>query len=255
LGHDFNTAFLKDVAHRPWKMPGSPWVMTQTWRDLLFAHWRVDPELLRAKLPSQFSLDLFDGGAWIGVVPFRMTNVGPRGLSSLPGISEFPELNVRTYVRVGGKPGVYFFSLDAGNAMAVRAARTFLNLPYYNAAMSVTPLAGAGIAYKSRRAGDGAAEFEGTYMPSGDAFVPVGGSLEYFLTERYCLYNLGRGGVPYRLDIHHPPWSLHPAQAQLMRNTMTEASGIVLPDQLPLLHFVNRQDAVAWAPARLTSAG
>jgi uncharacterized protein len=173
---------------------------------------------------------------------------------SLPWISEFPELNVRTYVRVGGKPDVYFFSLDAGNAVAVRAARTFLNLPYYNAAMSVTPRAGGGVAYKSRRAGDGAAEFEGTYMPSGDAFVPADGSLEYFLTELYCLYNLDRGGVPYRLDIHHPPWSLQPAHAQLMRNTMTDGCGIVLPDQLPLLHFVSRQDAVAWAPARLRTA-
>jgi uncharacterized protein len=162
-----------------------------------------------------------------------MTNVGPRGLPSLPGISEFPELNVRTYVRVGGKAGVYFFSLDAGNRVAVQAARTLLNLPYHKAAMSVTPTAGGGFAYDSRRSGDGGAQFTGTYEPSGAPFVPVAGSLEYFLTERYCLYNLDRRGVPYRLDIHHPVWSLQPAKAQLMRNTMTDASGIALPDQLP----------------------
>jgi uncharacterized protein YqjF (DUF2071 family) len=125
VDHDFNTSILKDVAHRPWKMPESPWVMTQTWRDLLFAHWPVDSRLLRSKIPAAFPLDLFDGVAWVGVVPFRMTNVAPRGVPSLPGISEFPELNVRTYVRVGDKPGVYFFSLDAANSLAVRAARRF----------------------------------------------------------------------------------------------------------------------------------
>jgi uncharacterized protein YqjF (DUF2071 family) len=249
LGRDFDTSFLKDAGHRPWKMPESPWLMTQTWRDLLFAHWRIDPQLLRAKVPSQFPLDLFDGDAWIGVVPFRMTNVGPRGLRSLPGVSEFPELNVRTYVRVGDKPGVYFFSLDAGNWLAVQAARTVLNLPYYRAAMRVRPVAGA-FAYESRRLG-GAAEFAATYEPDGDVFVPTAGSLESFLTERYCLYNLDRRGVPYRLDIHHPRWSLQPAKAHLTRNTMTDVAGIALPDQLPLLLFASRQDAVAWAPRPL----
>jgi len=232
-------------------MPESPWLMTQTWRDLLFAHWRIDPQLLRAKIPSEFALDLFGGDAWIGVVPFRMSNVGPRGMPSLPGISEFPELNVRTYVRVGDKQGVYFFSLDAGNWLAVRAARTLLNLPYHRAAIRVTPSAAGAFAYESRRLGDSVAEFAATYEPDGDVFVPAFGSLEYFLTERYCLYNLDRRGVPYRLDIHHPRWSLQPAKARLTRNTMTHVTGIVLPDQLPMLHFVRRQDAVAWAPRPL----
>src|SRR5215831_7389686 len=226
-------------------MPESPWLMTQTWCDLLFAHWRIDPQLLRAKVPSQFPLDLFGGDAWIGVVPFRMSNVGPRGLPSLPGMSEFPELNVRTYVRVGDKPGVYFFSLDAGNWLAVRAARTLLNLPYHRAAMRVTPNARA-FTYQSHRLGDAVAEFRGTYEPDGEAFMPAAGSLEYFLTERYCLYNLDRHGVPYRLDIHHSRWSLQPAKAHLTRNTMIAVTGIALPDQLPLMHFATRQDAVAW---------
>lgn len=231
-------------------MPESPWVMTQTWRDLLFAHWRVDPQTLRAKIPSEFQLDLFDGEAWIGVVPFRMTNVGPRWLPALPGISEFPELNVRTYVRVGDKPGVYFFSLDAGNSVAVWAARTFLNLPYQKAAMSVTAAAGE-FAYESRRSDASAAEFIATYGPIGEPFEPAAGSLEYFLTERYCLYNLNHRGMPYRLDIHHPAWSLQRAKAQLKRNTMATVCGIVLPDQLPVLHFVRRQDMVGWLPTKL----
>lgn len=249
MDHDFNTSILKDVAHRPWKMPESPWVMTQTWRDLLFAHWPVDSRLLQSKIPAAFPLDLFDGVAWVGVVPFRMTNVAPRGVPSLPGISEFPELNVRTYVRVGDKPGVYFFSLDAANSLAVRAARTLLNLPYYSAAMSVRPTADA-FAYQSRRT-DGGAEFAGTYGPTGEASSPSEGSLEYFLTERYCLYNLDHRGRPYRLDIHHPMWSLQPAQAEFTRNTMAQASGLALPDRAPLLHFAARQDMVAWARTRL----
>jgi uncharacterized protein len=249
VDHDFDTSILKEVAHRPWKMPESPWVMTQTWRDLLFAHWRVNPQQLQSKVPATFPLDVFDGDAWIGVVPFRMTNVAPRGVPSLPGIAEFPELNVRTYVRVADKPGVYFFSLDAGNSLAVRAARTLLNLPYFKAAMTIAPVADA-FAYQSRRDEDGA-EFVATYGPIAERFAPVEGSLEYFLTERYCLYNVDHRGLPYRLDIHHPVWSLQPARADIVRNTMAEASGLRLPDQAPLLHFAQRQDMVGWAPVKL----
>ena len=139
--HDFNRGILEQVAHRPWPMPKSPWVMTQTWHDLLFAHWPVDAGSVREKVPTQFDLDLFDGSAWLAVVPFHMTNVAPRGVPSLPWVSEFPELNVRTYVHVGDRPGIYFFSLDAGGALAVQAARTLLNLPYYAATMSVRPRA------------------------------------------------------------------------------------------------------------------
>jgi hypothetical protein len=101
----FDHAILEVTGHRPWPMPGSAWVMTQTWHDLLFAHWPVDGTSLRAKIPSGFQLDLFDGQAWLGIVPFRMTNVAPRFVPALPWISAFPELNVRTYVRAGGKPG------------------------------------------------------------------------------------------------------------------------------------------------------
>jgi uncharacterized protein len=251
MSHDFNAAILEDVVHRPWPMPDRPWVMTQTWRDLLFAHWPVDPEHLQAKVPPAFALDLFDGVAWIGVVPFRMTNVGPRGIPSLPGVSEFPELNVRTYVSAEGRPGVYFFSLDAGSALAVHAARKLLNLPYYLASMKVTPH-GDGIDYQTRRDGANAtAEFSARYGPTGPAFAAARESLEYFLTERYCLYHIDRRGGPYRLEIHHPRWDLQLADAEFDRNTMAEASGIALPGRPPLLHYVKRQDTVAWMPTSL----
>ncbi len=247
MDRDFNSAIVDEVDHRPWRMPASPWMMTQTWHDLLFAHWPVDAEQLHAMVPSEFPIDRFDGQGWIGIVPFHMTNVAPRGVPALPWLSEFPELNVRTYVRVGDRPGIYFFSLDAGSTAAVLAARTLLNLPYYSASMEVTP-AGETVVYRSQRDASETADFIGTYGPIGPAFIASPGSLEYFLTERYCLYNLDHRGQPYRLEIHHPPWPLQPAHLQLARNTMADASDLSLPQRPPLLHFAKRQDMVAWAP-------
>ena len=147
---DFNHAILNETAHRPWPMPAAPWIMTQTWHDLLFAHWAVDVEALRARVPLALDLDLWDERAWLGIVPFRMTNVAPRGIPAVPGLSAFPELNVRTYVRVGDKPGVFFFSLDAATATAVYGARLLFGLPYYTAAMDVREQDG-NIHYRSRR--------------------------------------------------------------------------------------------------------
>jgi len=232
-------------------MPERPWVMSQTWHDLLFAHWPVEPRALRPRVPQPFDLDLFDGRAWIGIVPFYMTNVAPRRVRPLPWVSEFPELNVRTYVRVGDRPGVYFWSLDAGSTLAVHAARTLFNLPYHSASMEVTPRS-EGIDYDSRRDGsDRSAEFKALYGPTGLPFVAPAGSLEHFLTERYCLYHVDHHGRPYRLEIHHPPWSLQPARADLIRNTMATVNGLTLPDERPLLHFAKRQDMVAWGPQRI----
>jgi hypothetical protein len=211
----------------------------------------MDPRALRSKVPSAFELDVIDGDAWIGVVPFSMTNVTGRGLPTLPRVSEFPELNVRTYVRVDDRPGVYFFSLDAGSLLAVHAARSLLNLPYHHAAMHVSSNRDV-VSYDSRRYGNAStAELSAKYSASGSVSAPVEDSLEYFLTERYCLYNVDRKGRPYRLEIHHPPWALQPAEAELACNTMVDAAGLTLPDRPPLLHFVGRQDTVAWPPTVL----
>jgi uncharacterized protein YqjF (DUF2071 family) len=231
-------------------MPARPWVMTQTWHDLLFAHWPLDPASLRAKVPTPFELEIFDGMGWLGIVPFRMTNVAPRGVPALPWISEFPELNVRTYVRVADRPGIYFFSLDAGRVLAVKAARLLFNLPYYSARMTVAAVAD-GIEYRSTRQSPASAEFTAAYAPAGPPVTPRAGTLEYFLTERYCLYHHDRAGVPYRLEIHHPPWSLQPATAQLSTNTMAAVNGFRVAGPPALLHFARRQDAIAWMPSPL----
>jgi uncharacterized protein YqjF (DUF2071 family) len=222
VNHQFDRSIVAKIRHRPWPMSKAPWLMTQSWHNLLFAHWRVDVSQLRKIVPAVFELDLFDHEAWLGVVPFYMTNVALRGTPSLPWLSSFPELNVRTYVRVADRPGVFFFSLDAGRRLAVAAARTLLNLPYYFAAMSVESRPDR-VTYQSLRRAPVPAMFRAEYGPVGAPFTAAEGTLEYFLTERYCLYHQTRRGVPYRLEIHHPAWSLQVARADIEKNTMAAA--------------------------------
>jgi uncharacterized protein len=218
-------------------------MITQTWHDLLFAHWPIDPDRLRRVVPPMLPLDLFDGQAWVGVVPFSMTNVSPRGIV-VPWLSAFAELNVRTYVTLRGKPGVYFFSLDAASTLAVIGARAMFDLPYYRATMTVH--AGPhGVSYRSARRGGGA-EFAASYGPIGPVMEAQVGTLEYFLTERYCLYTVSRAGEPRRLDIHHRPWPLQPADAQIAVNTMAQAAKVTLTGGPPLMHFAKRMDVLTW---------
>jgi uncharacterized protein len=248
----FDHSIVETTAHRPWAMPRAPWLMTQSWHDLLFAHWPVDVSEVRRVVPEGLTLDLFDDQAWLGIVPFRMTNVGLRATPAIPWISAFPELNVRTYVRVADRPGVYFFSLDAARWLAVAAARAFLNLPYYSADMTLARR-GEGLEYESVRRPGRSAQFQAAYQPLGAPFTASAGSIEYFLTERYCLYHHDRRGRPYRLDIHHRPWSLQAARATITINTMAAVNHLTLNGDPALLHFARRQDVVAWAPTQLSA--
>jgi hypothetical protein len=224
--------------------------MAQSWHDLLFAHWPVAPNDLRPTLPPGLRLDTYDGWAWVGVVPFRLTGLRLRGLPSLPGLSAFPELNVRTYVTApsGAKPGVYFYSLDAANPLAVAAARC-LGLRYFAARMAARR-AGGWIDYRSERAHPGAApaDFAAWYRPVGAAYHAAHGSLDEWLVERYCLYAVTPGGTIRRLEIHHRPWPLQPAEAELRFDNLTRQHGIPLPPPPPVLHFARRQDMIAWPP-------
>ena len=227
-------------------MPDAPWIMTQTWNDLLFAHWPVDRRMLQERLPAGLPVDVFDGQAWLGIVPFHITNLAPRGVPSIPFVSAFAELNVRTYVTLEGKPGVYFFSLDAASALAVAGARTLFHLPYFTASMTVN-VSGDTVQYSSSRDTTVAsARFEGSYRPIGAVEPPVPGTLEHFLTERYCLYTIDGSRRVRRLQIHHPPWPLQRADAEIRVNTMADAAGVRLPTTKPLLHFSKRQDMVGW---------
>ena len=243
---------LDRTSHRPWPRPAEPWIMAQSWHDLLFAHWRIDAALLRPHIPAALQIDAFAGQAWIAVVPFRMSGVRLRWMPALPWLAAFPELNVRTYVCADGKPGVWFFSLDARNPMAVAIARAWFHLPYFRARMKCEKRDGR-IHYSSERTPPGAPAgiLKGRYRPAGEIFAPQPGTLEHFLTERYCLYAAGSHGQLYRGEIHHPPWQLQAAEADFTENSMVEAAGFALPSHPPLLHFARRQDMVAWAPRRI----
>jgi uncharacterized protein YqjF (DUF2071 family) len=249
--NDFDYSLLETTAHRPWPLPGSPWIMTQTWHDLLFAHWPVPIARLRPLVPPPLPVDTYEGQAWLGIIPFGMTNVAPRGVPALPVLSAFEELNVRTYVTLDGKPGIFFFSLDASNPLAVRAARWFFHLPYHSASM-MRETRDVWIRFRSRRTGSGpTAELDCQYRPTGPPEAPRSGTLEHFLTERYCLYTLDRRGRPCRLEIHHNPWPLQSADAAFDVNSMAEANGLALPLTPPLLHYAKRQDMIAWALTRI----
>ncbi len=230
-----------------WPVPRTNWSMAMTWHDLLFMHWPVDAERLRAVVPAGMDLDLFDGQAWLGVVPFHMTGIRHRMLPKIPFLSAFPELNVRTYVTVNGRPGVYFFSLDAAHALAVAVARATFHLRYFRARISARDDGGA-MHYKSVRIHRGAppATFEARYRPTGQARLSSPGTLDHFLTERYCLYSADATGGVHCGQIAHLPWQLQPAEAEILDNTMTAQLRIPLPADAPLLHFAKRMDVVAW---------
>jgi hypothetical protein len=243
---------LSETAHRPFPVADGSWVMAQSWNDLLFMHWPVDPEMLRPKIPQQLTLETFDGSAWVGVVPFYMSHVRPRYLFSVPWLSFFAELNVRTYVTDGKKPGVWFFSLDAARRIGVELARMVFHLPYFHAKMAVER-EGEAVRYRSKRTDGrgGPGEYRATYQPTGEVYMSTPGTLDYFLTERYALYSQSRSGTLYRAEIHHMPWPLQPAEADVQVNTVCDMHGITLPDQQPLLHFARRQDMLGWMVEKL----
>jgi uncharacterized protein YqjF (DUF2071 family) len=221
--------------------------MRQTWDRLLFAHWPVAYSALRPLVPAALELDRYGGEAWMGVVPFLMRGVRPRALPAVPWLSAFPELNARTYVTAGGKSGVYFFSLDAGNRIAVAVARRWFHLPYFHARFAITQ-DGETMRYRSTRVHSGAppADLDVTYRPTGPIYASSPGSLDAFLTERYCLYTTDRRGRLLRGEIHHQQWPLQPAEGALGRNTMALAASLTPPDMPALLHYAQHQETLVW---------
>lgn len=239
---------LRMTEHRPWPLPSAPWIMFQRWEELLFIHRRVPATALRALVPLQLEIDQFDGTAWIGQTPFCLTNLHARWLPPLPFASRFLEMNLRTYVRFGGKAGIFFFSLDAASRLAVAAARLTYRLPYRYARMQLKRADGW-IHYRSERVDRENAEFIGRYRGVGATWSPALGTLEHFLTERYALYAMLGSRTVLRGDIHHPPWEIQRAEAQIETNTVPAGHGLPLTDQEPpLLHFAAPQDTLIWPP-------
>jgi len=231
-------AVADDSTGRPWPLPDEAWTSAQTWRELAFLHWRVDADAVRPLVPAELELQTFDGAVYLGIVPFILSDLRFRGLLPVPGISTFPELNVRTYVALDGRPGVWFFSLDAASQLMVEGAKRFYKLPYERAQMRCERI-DAFVHYESARAG---AAFSGRYRGDGDVFQAEPGSLEEFLVERYCLYTAD-GGRLYRAEVHHAPWTLQRGEAVVDLNTM---SPVPLPDEAPHVLFAPRQDVVVW---------
>jgi uncharacterized protein YqjF (DUF2071 family) len=233
-------AVVEETAHRPWPLPDEPWVLAQTWNDLLFCHWPLPVEEVRDQVPGELEVETFDGSAWLGVTPFLLTDLRFRNLPPLPLLSHFLEVNVRTYVRAEDKPGIWFFNLDASSRLAVEGARLTYHLPYFWARMT-REVGEREIRFRSERE---RAALDLSYAPaSAEASPPQDGTLEAFLTERYCLYAHHEGRL-YRADIHHPQWRLRGAEAELRRNTMPPPPVRVEGD--PLLHLGERQDALVW---------
>jgi uncharacterized protein len=245
-------SILFATAHRPWPAPMAPWIMTQRWNDMLFLHYSLPPETVRAVVPEVLTLDTYEHRAWVTVAPFWINHLRPPGVPSVPWFSRFGEVNVRTYVTYGGKPGVYFFSLDASNLSAVWGARVFYRLPYWQASIKVRDKGSAKIEYTAKREhGPKPAELKCTYGPAEkQMFHARPGSLDYFLTERYCLYAVSRKRL-YRGEIHHLPWPLQKAQFELRENTMAQPAGLKFPPQPDLAYFARELKVLFWAPERL----
>ena len=203
---------------------------------------------MRPLILPQLALDTFNGQCWVGIVPFWMSGVRFRGAPAIRGLSLFPELNVRTYVACNGKPGVYFFSLDAGSRLAVRTARLLYHLPYFFANMKAEAN-GDDITYHCVRR-QATAAFHGCYTPISPIEFRQPGTLEHWLTERYCLYTVHKT-IVYRGEVHHARWPLQDASAHIEVNTMANAAGIILPETPPLLHFAQRLDVLIWPLQRV----
>lgn len=219
------------LRQRPAKFP----IMYQTWDQLLFMNWPITPQALRPFIPSRLTIDTFDSMAWITITPFTMRNVRLPFTPSMPFLSHFHELNVRTYVHLDGIPGICFFSLDASRRLAVHGARSRFYLPYFTASMNLRKQQDT-IHYTSERIEKGApcARFEALWTKEADLPEPSPDSLAFFLVERYCLYTRYQEKL-YRSRIFHAPWPLRSARVQSYFSSMISAFGLPEPEEKPFL--------------------
>lgn len=234
-----------DDSHRLWTLPKWPWMIKQSWTDILFAHYPIKLEVLHKLVPEVLPLDSFNGMGWISVVPFYMSCIRLRGMPVVPGTAHFPGLNIRTYVTLNGKPGVYFFSLDAANPLAVKLAKTFYHLPYLYANMMMKQN-GSIIDFESTRRRDHGVKLVCKYRPVSDPYYAKKGSFDEWMSERYCFYTLNNKGLPFRCDILHEPWKLQNAEAEFSYNTILSEQGIQVESDQPIIHFSKKLEVRAW---------
>ncbi|MCA1964934.1 MAG: DUF2071 domain-containing protein [Prosthecobacter sp.] len=203
----------------------------QRWNHLLFAHWQVDPQQVQATLPRGLYVDLFQGAAYLGIVPFFMLRIRPAWLPPVPWLSWFLELNVRTYVHDdAGNPGVYFYSLDCNQPVAVQIARRFFRLPYHHACMSARRSNGQ-VSYQCLRRGLAGPVWRYEWQPSDEA-EPARpaepGTLEFFLVERYALFTQGGRGCLLQGRVHHSPYRIRSAYVPMVDRSPARLAGFDL---------------------------
>ena len=235
---------LEHTGHRPWPLPERKWILRQRWLNLAFMHWEIDYIDLRKRIPSELEIDTHDGKAWIAIVPFDMSGVTLRNFPTFPPLSNFPEINVRSYVIHDGRPGVWFFSLDAPSRFAVWAAQKFFHLPYRHGAVATRRKANK-IFYSSEV---GKNQFEAEYQPLGDANSETD-SFERWSTERYCLYCQSSRGNLYRTEVHHPKWSLQKAEIAIQGNSLLD--DFKIGERHPSILYSESIDVVAYFPERI----
>ncbi len=224
--------------------PDQPVLLHQNWHHLLFLHWEVPYAELQALVPAGLTVDTFEGKAYIGLVPFTLTGVRPVGTPPLPWISSFHEVNVRTYVHIGGRdPGVWFFSLDASSTVAVAAARAAYKLAYFHAAIDFETSKGAlpVIGFHSRRDDDRGpmpAHAHIRYQAiEGPAAAASPGTIEHFLVERYILYSEDEQRRLHRARVHHQPYPVQRAEVLELDETLIWAAGVKRHDAIGLRHY------------------
>jgi uncharacterized protein YqjF (DUF2071 family) len=206
--------------------------MFQEWRDLLFLHWEYSKEEIQRTLPRGLFVDTFHGKAYLGLVPFFMQNIRPRFSPTIPGVSNFLETNVRTYVHdANGVPGVWFYSLDANQKLAVAVARRFFHLPYQHARMVAEKSKEEIIHYTTQRSGT-ATDSVFEYVAGTEVPRPCPGSLEFFLIERYLLYASCREQL-FRGAVHHPPYGLHEVKVSRLSDALLTLSGFHMAGRAP----------------------
>jgi len=236
---------LVDNGHLPFSMPNRPHAISQEWRELTFMHWKVDPKRLQPYLPDGLEIDLFEGEAYVGVIPFIMKNVRPRRLPAVPGISTFAEFNVRTYVVKDGQAGVFFLTLDAKSLVTCFHAPRAYGLAYRYAKAKVKLNADV-LPWPSRRSSDGA-ELRGTSTGKGLKQSAEADSLEHFLFERYCLYTEHKGCLR-RAYVHHQPWTFQEGDITLEANSLLESYDLGLDVHAPdLVHISKGLPVKTWS--------
>jgi uncharacterized protein YqjF (DUF2071 family) len=244
------------TSQRPRPLPPGRWVMTQRWNDSLLVHWRVPALTVASLLPEGLQADTFEGSSWVGVVPLWMDRLNLRGVPAIPGARCFPELHFRTYVHDTrtGTPGIYNLSLDIGSLLATAAVRFVLQTPCSWAEMRLTQRSEREFEFFSRRMlSRPKVIFNARYRglgPTRRLAEIRSGSLEYFLTERYCLFSRNHAGEAVRTNIHVVSSPLEDAEAEIEQNDLPRAAGVSIPEQTPVLHYSRRLAVYVW-PAEL----